>query len=108
MRRPRTAGQMTLAVGGAVLAVLVASIGIRAQQAPGGGGAAARPPIPMAASSVALNPEAHFGENVAMTATVEQALTKNLLAGEIAIQDAHQIGQTQCWRFGGRGLASCG
>ena len=30
----------------------------------------------MAASSVALNPEAHFGENVAMTATVEQALTK--------------------------------
>ena len=76
MRRPRTAGQMTLAVGGAVLAVLVASIGIRAQQAPGGGGAAARPPIPMAASSVALNPEAHFGENVAMTATVEQALTK--------------------------------
>jgi cytochrome c556 len=76
MRRPRTAGQMTLAVGGAVLSVLVASIGIRAQQAPGGGGAAARPPIPMAASSVALNPEAHFGENVAMTATVEQALTK--------------------------------
>ena len=76
MRRPRTAGQMTLAVGGAVLSVLVASIGIRAQQAPGGGGAAPRPPIPMAASSVALNPEAHFGENVAMTATVEQALTK--------------------------------
>ena len=76
MRRPRTAGQMTLVVGGAVLSVLVASIGIRAQQAPGGGGAAPRPPIPMAASSVALNPEAHFGENVAMTATVEQALTK--------------------------------
>jgi hypothetical protein len=67
---------MTLAVGGAVLSVLIASIGIRAQQAPGGGGAAPRPPIPMAASSVALNPEAHFGENVAMTATVEQALTK--------------------------------
>ena len=76
MRRPSIAGQITLAVGGAVLSVLVASIGIRAQQAPGGGGAAPRPPIPMAASSGALNPEAHFGENVAMTATVEQALTK--------------------------------
>lgn len=78
MTRPRTAGQtLTLAAGGAVLLALVASIGIRAQQAPpGGGGAAARPPIPMAASSIALNPDAHFGENVAMTATVEQSLSK--------------------------------
>jgi hypothetical protein len=77
MRRPSTAGQtMTLGVGGAVLLALAASIGIRAQQAPGGGGAAPRPPIPMAASSIALNPDAHYGENVAMTATVEQALSK--------------------------------
>jgi hypothetical protein len=77
MTRRTTAGQtLTLAAGGAILLALVASIGIRAQQAPGGGGAAARPPIPMAASSIALNPDAHYGENVAMTATVEQALSK--------------------------------
>jgi cytochrome c556 len=77
MPRQTKAGQtMILAAGGAVLLALVASIGIRAQQPPGGGGAAARPPIPMAASSIALNPDAHYGENVAMTATVEQQLSK--------------------------------
>jgi hypothetical protein len=57
---------------------LVASIGIRAQQARGGGGAApaAKPLVPVAASSLVLNPDAHYGENVALTGAVEQQLSK--------------------------------
>jgi cytochrome c556 len=79
MRRS-SAARHTMA--GAVMIVatsaLVASIGIRAQQAPGGGGAApaAKPLVPMAASSVVLNPDAHYGENVALTGAVEQQLSK--------------------------------
>ena len=79
MRRPSAARHM---MAGAVMIVatcaLVASIGIRAQQAPGGGGAgpAAKPMVPMAASSIVLNPDAHYGENVSLTGAVEQALTK--------------------------------
>ena len=78
MPRPSNARQtMTLGVAGAVLTALVASIGIRAQQAPaGGGGAAPRPPIPMAASSIVLNPDAHYGENVALTGAVEVSISK--------------------------------
>jgi hypothetical protein len=66
---------LALAATGTALAALVATIGVRAQQG-GGGAPAARAPIPMAASSIALAPESHIGQYVAMTATVEQSLTK--------------------------------
>jgi len=66
---------MVMAVAGAALSALVASIGVRAQQPPAGG-QAPRPPIPMAASSIALAPESHYGAYVALTATVEQAISK--------------------------------
>src|SRR5678816_907436 len=57
----------------AAMAVLAVSIG-RAQQ--GGGAPAARPLVPMAASSLLLNPDAHFGENVSLMAAVETVLSK--------------------------------
>ena len=47
----------------AALAALVVSVGL-AQQ--GGGAPAARPLVPMAASSLLLNPDAHYGENVSL------------------------------------------
>jgi hypothetical protein len=76
MSQPRNAGQtMTFALVGVALAALVASIGVRAQQPPAGG-QAPRPPVPAAASSIALAPDAHYGAYVAMTATVEQAISK--------------------------------
>jgi hypothetical protein len=66
---------MTVAVAGAIAAAaLVASIGVRAQQAPAA--PAARPLVPMAASTIASYPDAHYGENVAMNAAVEQSLSK--------------------------------
>src|SRR5262245_59527875 len=57
----------------AASAVLAVSIG-RAQQ--GGGAPAARPLVPMAASSLLLNPDAHYGENVSLMAAVESVLSK--------------------------------
>ncbi len=71
-RRSEPRQTTALVMSGVALAALAASIGVRAQQAP----PAPRPPVPMAASSIALAPEAHFGENVAMTATVEQSISK--------------------------------
>ncbi|HYN09313.1 MAG TPA: hypothetical protein VES67_18160 [Vicinamibacterales bacterium] len=81
MRRPREPRQsMAVAVAGAALAAaLVASIGARAQQAPAQAPAmppAARPLVPMAAASIALAPDSHYGENVALTGAVDQSLSK--------------------------------
>jgi len=63
----------------AVAAALITSIAVRAQQ---GGGAAAppapRPMIPLAASSIALNPDAFLGENVSMMCAVEAILSKTV------------------------------
>ena len=57
------------------LALLTASlVAVRAQQAPPA--PAPRPMIPLAASSLTLNPDAYIGENVSMTASVEQVLSK--------------------------------
>lgn len=72
-RTPRRS--MTVAVAGAMAAAaLVASIGLRAQQPPAQ--PAARPIVPMAASTIASFPESHYGENVAMNAAVEVSLSK--------------------------------
>lgn len=61
---------------GITAAALTASIVMRAQQPPGGGPPAAKPLVPMTASSLALNPDPYVGETVSMTATVEQVLSK--------------------------------
>jgi uncharacterized protein YdeI (BOF family) len=77
MRRPgETRRTMAGAVMVAAVSALVLSIGIRAQQQAPAGQAAARPMVPMAASSILLNPDAHYGENVSLNGAVEQALTK--------------------------------
>jgi hypothetical protein len=75
MARTHSKQTLALAVTGAALSALVATIGVRAQQG-GGGGQAPRAPIPMAASSIVTAPETHIGQYVAMTATVEQSISK--------------------------------
>ena len=52
--------------------VLAATIGVRAQQAP----TPQRTMIPMAASSILMNPDAHYGEYVSLPAAVEQILSR--------------------------------
>jgi len=61
----------TLSAGAAAL--LVASIGARAQQAPP---QPQRMMIPMAASSILMAPDDHYGDYVSMPAAVEQILSK--------------------------------
>ncbi|MGH9313243.1 MAG: hypothetical protein ACRD1S_08600 [Vicinamibacterales bacterium] len=56
------------------LALLVASIGARAQQA--APAPAAKPLVPVAASTLAENPDAYYGEQVSLTGAVEQHLGK--------------------------------
>jgi soluble cytochrome b562 len=61
------------------LGVLILTVtAVRAQGPQGGAGAggATRPLVPMAASTLVLNPDAHYGETVSMIATVEQILSK--------------------------------
>jgi len=61
----------------AAAVILVATIAVRAQQGPPQGvGAAARPLVPAAASSIAQSPETFYGENVSMSAAVEAVLSK--------------------------------
>jgi hypothetical protein len=78
MPRPALIGhpvRVVLAAG--AIAVAGASIGVtRAQQAPPGQGQTARPLVPAAASSVALNPDAFYGQNVSVMGAVEQLLSK--------------------------------
>ena len=72
MRRFPFAASSILAAG----AVLAGAIAVRAQGPPQGGGAAARPMVPAAASSIAQLPETFYGETVSLSAAVEQVLTK--------------------------------
>jgi hypothetical protein len=51
--------------------MIVATIGVRAQQAP-----AQRTMVPMAASSILRAPDAHYGDYVSIPAAVEQVLSK--------------------------------
>ena len=78
MRHPdktqRHAARVRWAAAG--LGVAIASlVAVRAQQA-AAQAPAARPMIPVAASSIALNPDAFYGENVSLMATVEGMLSK--------------------------------
>lgn len=73
MRR-RYAGYGRGAALAAACSVLIASIGVRARQAPPP--QQARPAVPIAASTLALHPDEHIGETVSMMATVEQVLSK--------------------------------
>lgn len=59
-------------------AVLLSVIVVRARQGGAGAAPAPKPMIPMAAGSIALNPDAHWGENVSMIGTVEAILSKTV------------------------------
>ncbi len=76
MRHPESTQRRSSGVGLAAmaLAVVMASlVVVRAQQ---GAAPAPRPMVPLAASSLVLNPDAYYGENVSMMATVEGMLSK--------------------------------
>jgi hypothetical protein len=70
-----TASTTRVALTALTLTALIASIGLRAQQG-AGAAPAARPLVPAAASSVALNPDAFYGENVSLMGAVEQMLSR--------------------------------
>lgn len=61
----------------AASATLAGSIALRADQGPPQGGGA-RPLVPITASTIARNPDAHIGENVSMMAAVEAVLSKTV------------------------------
>jgi len=66
-----------MAVAGLVAGALLAgSLALRAQQPPPAP-AAPRPMVPMAASSLLRNPDAHIGANVSLMASVETILSKS-------------------------------
>ncbi len=67
----------TILVAGALVGV-AGVIGLRAAQGPPAQGAAARPLVPMTASTIAREPAAHVGENVSMMAAVETVLSKTI------------------------------
>jgi cytochrome c556 len=67
----------TIVVAGALVGV-AGVIGLRAAQGPPAQGAAARPLVPMTASTIAREPAAHLGENVSMMAAVETVLSKTI------------------------------
>ena len=69
--------QVSSAVLVAASAALAGSIVLRADQGPPQGGAA-RPLVPMTASTIAREPAAHIGENVSMMAAVETVLSKTI------------------------------
>lgn len=68
--RPRRTGASVVALSAALLAL---SLALRAQ-APAGGGRGAL--VPMTASTILRNPDAHVGETVSMMATVEAVVSK--------------------------------
>jgi hypothetical protein len=74
MRSGLTASRSTHVVLSGALAALMVTIGARAQQAPPA--PAARPTIPVAASSIVLAPDRYVGEMVSMMAAVERSLTR--------------------------------
>jgi hypothetical protein len=53
---------------------LIASVSLRAQRG-GGGGAAAKPLVPLAASSLVQHPELYMGQTVSVTGVAEKAVT---------------------------------
>lgn len=67
----------TVLVAGALIGV-AGVIGLRAAQGPPAQGGAARPLVPMTASTIAREPAAHLGENVSMMASVETVLSKTV------------------------------
>jgi hypothetical protein len=76
MRPTQTRINYRVAVTATALIVVGASVGAWRAQGPGGGGGGGRPMVPLSAGSLILAPDAHYGENVSMTAAVEQILTK--------------------------------
>ena len=71
-----------VSIAGAATVLIASLSGVIAQQPPAAPPAAApgtptKPLVPVAASSVAANPEAYYGEFVTMTATVEANLSKS-------------------------------
>jgi hypothetical protein len=71
MWRPKSASRQSWLVITAAGAMLLAAIGLRAQ----GGGGAARPVVPAAASSIVTYPDRYIGENVSLVASIESKLS---------------------------------
>jgi hypothetical protein len=80
------AGRAVLGVAMSLALVMVSLAASRAQQPPGGQGAAPAPPpgtppkalVPVAASSLAANPDAYVGEWVSLMGAVEQSLSPSV------------------------------
>jgi len=62
----------------ATAVMLVSTIGVRTVQRGAGAAPPAKPLIPVAAGSIALNPDAHWGDDVSMIGTVEAILSKTV------------------------------
>ena len=81
----------TVLVAGALVGV-AGVIGLRAAQGPPAQGGAARPLVPMTASTIAREPAAHLGENVSMMAAVETVLSKTIFTVD---QDKTKVHRTR-------------
>lgn len=77
MRFPRSTPGLGTALVLASCTVLIGTVAGRAQQGGGAGGAgAARPMMPLTASSFAAHPELYIGQQVSMMGTVQKNVTK--------------------------------
>ena len=93
MQRPAPpAFQMksTTAVIATLAIVTMSLVAVRAQQAPA---PAARPMVPVAASSVAAYPDTYLGENVSVMAAVEALLSKTAFTDQTGQDEEHRQGR---------------
>jgi len=68
--------RVAMAVAGAITILLAALAAPRAQQPAAAGTAPAKPLVPVAASTLAGNPDSYYGEWVSVTGVVEQSLSR--------------------------------
>jgi hypothetical protein len=70
--------RLHLKLSAAAAAVLVSVIAVQARQGGAGAAPAPKPIVPVAASSIVLNPDAHWGENVSMIGAVDAILSNTV------------------------------
>src|SRR5438477_7785506 len=80
MRRPMDTRRATTCA--AALTILIATLAVlHAQQPPAAPAAPApKPVVPVATTTVTANPDAYYGENVTLTAAVEQIYSRSAFA----------------------------